>query len=116
MADLIVTYCSTRRNRYGPSRADDPMLRLEKGSDIRTEKIALGVVSETGLLEAGEFDDVVSIYAEAAAWFIIATDDSGGITAAEPESDGESDTRYIGAGERLQYLIVPGEKVAAIAG
>ena len=115
MSDLFVTYCSTKRNRYGPSRGDDPKLLLEKGSDVRTEKIAIDTVAETGLLEADQYDDVVSVYAEAAAWFVIGDDDTTTLTPGEPESDGVSGSRYIASGERLQFLVSPGEKVAVIA-
>jgi len=115
MANLYVTYATTRPKRYGSYSGSLPQLGLEKGSDCRTEPIALGAVSETGLLEASESDQVVSIYAEAAAWFVIGDDDTTTLTASEPESEGVTTSRYIAAGERLQYLVLPGEKVAAVS-
>jgi hypothetical protein len=101
MANLIVTY--SRAKGTGVAL----QLPVQLASSYRTEIIAIdagsdGLQSTTGALSATDGEHVVDIYADSACWVDI------GETPVAAFGTG----RYFAAGERAQYWVEFGHKVA----
>jgi hypothetical protein len=97
MADLIVTYTTALAAVSRPAP-------VESGEDERTETIEIGAESAAGTLTAADGEFIVSLLAEADCWVKIGAD---------PTAVAGSGRKLL-EGERAQYSIRPGSRVAVI--
>ena len=101
MADLIITYT---RAVSDPPR--NQIIPLEVGSDVETEVEVIGGSSVATTAAANAQRRIASLLAGADCWIAIG--------AAPTAVAAGATCRKMLAGERLQFLLTPGEKVAVI--
>ena len=98
---LIVTYT----HAYSQSR-EAITASLAVGSKARTESLTLSGSSTAGSLVAANIENVCDVYAVEACWIKFGTSPTATVAG--------SDMRYLAAGERMQYYVNTGQKIAGI--
>ncbi len=89
-----------------PKPAAAIMAPLEVGAKARSEQITLGATTLASSASAAADENVLDVYAAEACWIQIGAAPVAAVAGAT--------CRFVAAGERLQFFVEPGQKLAGI--
>lgn len=108
MSDLIVSFVRTATSQIGGA------LPVEVGGSARTEAVAIGAASEQTSYSAASGESIVDVLAGADCWVEVGANPTAAAVASNTAGNGTGTSRKIMSGERMQFTVAAGDKVAVI--
>ena len=110
MSDLIVSFVRISTSQIGLA------VPVEVGGSSRTEAIAIGASSERSTYSAASGEAVVDVLAGADCWVEVGANPTAAAVASNTAGNGTGTSRKMLSGERMQFTVAAGDKVAVITG
>lgn len=112
MADLVVTFCKERSLVAHASK--EKGFPVAEGSSARSEAVAVGATSVVCGLSAVAGEHFVVLKARAGCWVAIGANPTAEALDGSASPTETGDSWYLDAGDRVEFAISPGDKVAVI--